>query len=637
MQPRNKPTHMKTKALLTLGTLLLGIQLAGAQGNGFTYQGRLTSGTNPVNGSYDFRFRLATDSLGNNYVGGTLLTNGVPAANGLFTVTLDFGGGVFTGTNLWLEVGVRTNGGGGYTTLMPLQALTTTPYAITAGNLSGPLPAAQFSGTYGNPVTLNNAANNFTGNGTGLTNVNAAKLGGLSASNFWKTTGNAGANPAEGAFFGTTDNLPLELRVNGQRALRLEPNPDGAPNMIGGSPANFVASNVVGAVIAGGGALNSVSANFGTIGGGFNNTIRTNAGLSTISGGSDNTMQSNAGLSTIGGGSHHTIRASYSTIGGGYQNSIQTGAGDSTICGGADNLIQPGASEATIGGGFFNGISGSYGVVPGGDGNNAGASSFAAGHRAKANHTGSFVWADSTDADFATSADNQFLIRAAGGVGIGTGTPSARLHVHGDYSNTGAGGFMLDASDSANPEVYALRINPFVVGGGAVGYQFQTKSAVGGTNVPLTFDHAGRVGIGTTSPTEKLHVAGNILATGTITPNSDRNAKTGFAPVDASAVLEKVALLPIQQWRFKTEEEGVKHVGPMAQDFHAAFGVGTDDKHIATVDADGVALAAIQGLNEKLTDELKRRDAENAELKQELVELRKLVQQVNEKLGGGAR
>jgi hypothetical protein len=66
-------------------------------------------------------------------------------------------------------------------------------------------------------------------------------------------------------------------------------------------------------------------------------------------------------------------------------------------------------------------------------------------------------------------------------------------------------------------------------------------------------------------------------------------------------VLAKVAALPITQWSFK-EFPGARHLGPMAQDCHAAFGVGLDDKHIATVDADGVALAAIQGLNEKVED-----------------------------------
>lgn len=66
----------------------------------------------------------------------------------------------------------------------------------------------------------------------------------------------------------------------------------------------------------------------------------------------------------------------------------------------------------------------------------------------------------------------------------------------------------------------------------------------------------------------------------------------------------KVAQLPIQTWAYKSDPH-TKHLGPVAQDFHAAFGLGTDDKHIATVDADGVAVAAIQGLNQKLEEEIR--------------------------------
>ncbi|MEJ0089031.1 MAG: hypothetical protein WDM80_04660 [Limisphaerales bacterium] len=145
--------------------------------------------------------------------------------------------------------------------------MTPTPYAITARNLSGILPAAQLSGSisssnlsgaYAGAVTMTNQANvfvgSFTGNGAGMTNVNVATLGGLSSSNFWKLSGNTGANPTNGNFIGTTDNLPLEIKVNGQRALRLEPNTNGAPHMIGGSQNNYVSNGVVGATIAGGGA-----------------------------------------------------------------------------------------------------------------------------------------------------------------------------------------------------------------------------------------------------------------------------------------------------------------------------------------------------------------------------------------------
>jgi len=94
--------------------------------------------------------------------------------------------------------------------------------------------------------------------------------------------------------------------------------------------------------------------------------------------------------------------------------------------------------------------------------------------------------------------------------------------------------------------------------------------------------------------------------------------------VKPGEVLEKVVALPVSSWNYK-QDAATRHVGPMAQDFFAAFAVGTDDKHIATVDADGVALAAIQGLNQKLQDELRRRDAANAELAQRVERLEKML------------
>jgi hypothetical protein len=75
---------------------------------------------------------------------------------------------------------------------------------------------------------------------------------------------------------------------------------------------------------------------------------------------------------------------------------------------------------------------------------------------------------------------------------------------------------------------------------------------------------------------------------------SDRNAKEAFAPVDVGTILDRVAGLPIETWRYKGDR--TRHIGPMAQDFAAAFDVGPDDRHIDLIDASGVALAAIQAL-----------------------------------------
>ncbi|MBV9156095.1 MAG: tail fiber domain-containing protein, partial [Acidobacteriaceae bacterium] len=94
---------------------------------------------------------------------------------------------------------------------------------------------------------------------------------------------------------------------------------------------------------------------------------------------------------------------------------------------------------------------------------------------------------------------------------------------------------------------------------------------------------------------------------------SDRSAKSDIAKISDARILAKVASLPISEWSY-TSERGVRHVGPMAQDFYAAFGVGEDDRHITTVDESGVALAAIKALN-----------AKNARLQSELTNLRKQV------------
>ncbi len=176
------------QVLLTFAALNLCLPIAHAQGTAFTYQGRLNDGGAPAHGTYDFRFKLFSDALGNNQAGGTVLTNGISLTNGLFTAEIDFGAGIFTGSNYWLEVDVRTNGAGGYVNLNPLQAVTPTPYAVfanTASNLSGTLSAAQISGTvasanlsgtYANAMTFTSAGNSFRGDGSGLTALNAANV-----------------------------------------------------------------------------------------------------------------------------------------------------------------------------------------------------------------------------------------------------------------------------------------------------------------------------------------------------------------------------------------------------------------------------------------------------------------------------
>jgi hypothetical protein len=265
---------------------------------------------------------------------------------------------------------------------------------LNAANLAGTLSDARlspnvallganqtFSGSniFMGAVLLPNAANSlagkFLGDGRGLTNLNADLLGGLQATQFWNLAGNSGATP--GNFLGTTDNFALELKVNSDRGLRLEP-VAASPNLIGGSRSNAVSAGVAGAAIGGGGTTaspNLIDADFGTVSGGIQNTIQGSAVGSAVSGGGTNTIEAGSRYCVIGGGGGNRIQATgqYSRIGGGSGNVVQTNASCSTIDGGSGNTIQGGASAATIGGGSSNQVTaaGTLATIPGGAGASA--------------------------------------------------------------------------------------------------------------------------------------------------------------------------------------------------------------------------------------------------------------------------
>jgi hypothetical protein len=160
--------------MLILG---LGSSFSLADGGAFTYQGHLTDNGSPANGSYDLRFGLYGQPSGGFPLVGFVTNSAVQVTNGLLTVSIDFGVGAFDGGPRWLELGVRAHGGeADYFVLSPRQWLSPTPYAITAGQIIGPLPGAGLSGTYSNAVALSNPSNTFSGNGAELTGLNAGSL-----------------------------------------------------------------------------------------------------------------------------------------------------------------------------------------------------------------------------------------------------------------------------------------------------------------------------------------------------------------------------------------------------------------------------------------------------------------------------
>jgi hypothetical protein len=113
-----------------------------------------------------------------------------------------------------------------------------------------------------------------------------------------------------------------------------------------------------------------------------------------------------------------------------------------------------------------------------------------------------------------------------------------------------------------------------------------------------------------------LTTAGNLTISGILSQNSDRDLKTAIKPVDADDILARVAALPVSTWSYKADKDPVRHVGPMAQDFAAAFGLGADERRLAPGDEAGVALAAIQALYRRLV----RQELELAALRAEHAE-----------------
>jgi trimeric autotransporter adhesin len=668
---------MKIKRLATVAAVVaLSAMYISADplGTAFTYQGQLAASGNPAQGIHDLRFAIYDVASGGSPVAGPLTNSSVTVSNGMFTVVLDFGS-FFDGNARWLEIAVRTNGAAAFTPLFPRQPLTPAPYALyaasaaAAGTLSSNAVVAggvTFSPASGPPFVV--------GSTNPVPLLNADLLDGLDSAQFWKLRGNSNTIPGT-HYLGTADNQALELKVGGRRALRLVPNGYNGPTIIAGDPLNEVAQGTLGA----------------TISGGRENSLADGTDYSTIGGGIYNTVASLASLATIAGGYRNSIEydAYQSVIGGGLGNIIHTQAWASVIGGGEFNEIHKLAQMAVLSGGYSNRIGelGIFAAIPGGSLNEAsGIASLAAGYRAKALSAGCFVWGDSAEADFPSTAQDQFLIRAANGVGINTNRPASALHVRGavtadGYVGNGAGLTGLNADQLGSGTVPEARLPANVA-------RLNASQTFTGINL-----FASNVGFGTTVPAARLDVApaagvrglqvigqrtgdwssaltwlennnssgnsapalrvaswgacpngalsvsangtgliaqfgnyysfvANITTNGTFNglifnPTCDRAAKEQFTAVEPRQVLEKVAALPLSEWSYKADTP-TRHLGPMAQDFHAAFGLGTDDKHIATVDADGVALAAIQGLNQKLEEQLRAKDTELKALKQRL-------------------
>lgn len=598
--------------LAILSTIHFQLSTCFAQSTVFTYQGRVTDNGTNFNGSGQFKFALVTSTNANH----TATATAHPPSDGSITGydVQDGGNGYVTAPN------VTISGGGGSGA---------TAHATISGGAVNAIIRDGFGSGYTSaptvtidPPPVNIAYTTYWSNdGTSADGSEPTDAVNVSVNNglFTVTLGDTtipGMAAIDASLFSQPD---LQLRIwfndgaNGFAALDPAQNLTPAPYAANSVFAN-TASNVLGTIPVAQFSGIISSANLPNGLGGENNTA--SGGDATVSGGGNNTASNE--LATVSGGESNIAGGPFTTVGGGYGNVASNEF--ATVGGGESNTAD---SLGTVGGGESN-TAGSFGTVGGGSLNTASGEGATAsgGIGNTASGAGAFVGGGGWDGESAegnTASGNASVI----GGGMGNQATGDSATVPGGAANIAAGAWSFAAGINAR----ATNDSAFVWADASVGknnyiepfYSTSVNSfnvrASGGVRFVTAIETDDDEG----TPSAVVFLAPGGTSWSTI---SDQNAKKNFAPVNGETVLDKLAQVPVEQWNYKWEKDNTTpNIGPMAQAFKAAFYPGRDDKSITTLEFDGVELAAIQGLNQKLNE----KDAEIAELKARLEKLERLM------------
>jgi len=308
--------------------------------------------------------------------------------------------------------------------------------------------------------------------------------------------------------------------------------------------------------------------------------------LATVGGGWENTASGD--FATVCGGAGGVASGDLATIAGGHLNIASSSV--STVSGGEGN--QASGDWATVGGGWNNTADGESATVGGGMGNTAGGwrATVAGGSSNTASGDGAFVagWENTASGGWATV-----------GGGWSNTASGDKATVSGGNENTASG---WNATVPGGWDNIAQGAHSLAAGRHAKAYSDGCFVWGDSTDADISCSNNDRWVARTSGGVYFYTNSG--LSSGVYVPAgdsawssaSDRNLKENVAAVDGQEVLARLAQVPVTSWNYKSQDPSIRHMGPMAQDFYSAFGLGEDDTHISTVDADGVALAAIQGL-----------------------------------------
>ncbi len=368
MKKQSKMKLINTKIILTALFILVSAQVAvRAQTTAFTYQGRLTDSSMSANGSYDLGFALYDAATGGNQIGAAQTRANVTIANGIFTVSLDFGAAAFPGANRYLEITVKKSGETNFTTLTPRQQVTSTPYAIRAQNAKSADTAAQLGGT---------AASQFVQ--TDDTRLSDARTPTAGSANYIQNQSAATQTPAGFSISGTGGanifNATTQYNIGDSRVLSI----GGSSNLFVGDLAGFANTNGFGNSFVGtsagqnnttgfnnsfvgaaAGVFNSSGSENSFVGrsaGGYNRTggsnsfVGSNAGLFNTSGSDNSFVGKSAGQNNTTGfsGSFVGTNAGFANTTGGNNSFIGTSAGAVNTTGSNNTVI---GANANVGSG----------------------------------------------------------------------------------------------------------------------------------------------------------------------------------------------------------------------------------------------------------------------------------------------